>query len=1037
MLLSESVVCYNESSYETHHTGSAAGICSGGLFMNNRRQNGMAAVLCGTLLLLLFLLPGSGLADDWLNTDRYVMSDNGYVSTWTHYDYDAAGNRIRETESRKEQTAVTEYDGAGNTLKKTVYDVNGRIKEYHDFSYSPAGLLTVEKTTEYTGENTRTEYKYYDYDQAGRQTALRLVDNSGAEGIRETYEYGADGSWKMTTYQKIHTDSPYVSAEIWYNSSGKETRAVSYHENGSAAMERNTEYIPGTNKVLRTETKNDQEGVIYREEYFYDENGKRLYSESWQRNDRYRHENELNGDGKIIASLNIMLDENGNEFNRYIYHENEYGEYGCLLSQRSYTVNGRTDRERYPVSVSYYAYENAAGERITPAGPLQRDTMNSYQMTPGAFRDTFRNMTREDAVNRWHARQISECIYDSGDTFWYYGFPGSIRFVFEGRSSDLLRHAYWYCEDFSADLLNGLIDQMEDDGVNWSIPRNITRDPLGMNVMTAYYDGLQFMSLAFSDEAEDGTMQVYIYAGLPDVNHYGYAPGDRMQETLQPAGSAAVRTDGRKAQGTIPHPQYEQPATDSGEEAPAADTAAASEPEPEQQNSAAMTEEETADWTGYWMTGDSTNGELVITSDGSGRLHMQVFFLGTFDMEADLKRPEGSSCTFETAYGHYSGVLTRSGDGGMRFTVTGGMSMEDDENELYYFFHDREYVFSAADYDDLWYETPATGPEDDADWLGEWTAQSGEMSSRIRIIRSAGGDYIMQLSFSGGYAVAGPLEKADSRRMDFYTDDFSAMLTLNRKKHAILMSEIGSMSDEVYRWLDDVGLAIAYYAGETADTAAVPKTENAPADEWVPAYTEPSASADETAAADEWIPAYTDTSAADAALIPIAGRAGYMQVPIAQADATSYIVGKDPTAYIPYRMTDGVETTAYQFSIKDNPLGNAYLYFTFDTPSALDELWMKNGFWKKTDGKDQYDRNCRVKSMTVEFSYAGDTEYHDPVQVFLPDDKERKDWFTTVLGRRTNVTGIRIRIDDIYTGSKFKYDVCISEIMFVKRTDSE
>ena len=176
---------------------------------------------------------------------------------------------------------------------------------------------------------------------------------------------------------------------------------------------------------------------------------------------------------------------------------------------------------------------------------------------------------------------------------------------------------------------------------------------------------------------------------------------------------------------------------------------------------------------------------------------------------------------------------------------------------------------------------------------------------------------------------------------------------------------------------------------------------------------------------------------AEEALIPIAGRPGSMQVPVAQVNASSYIVGKDPTAYMPFRMTDGIETTAFQFSAKDSPLGNTYLYFDFEVPSALDQLWIKNGFWKKTDGKDQYGRNCRVKRMTVEFRYAGGAGYQDPQTVTLKDDKKRKDWAVVDLGRRTDVTGIRIRIDEIYQGSKFKYDVCISEIMFVKRTDSE
>ena len=342
--------------------------------------------------------------------------------------------------------------------------------------------------------------------------------------------------------------------------------------------------------------------------------------------------------------------------------------------------------------------------------------------------------------------------------------------------------------------------------------------------------------------------------------------------------------------------------------------------------------------------------------------------------------------------------------------------MEDDENEFYYFFRDHEFVFRPADYSDLWYEAPADGPEDDADWVGEWTARYGELTSELRIIRGTGGGYIMQIRFSTGYAIAGQLEKTDSRTMDFVTDDFSAMLTLNRKKHAILMSEIGSMSDDVYRWLDVVGGVVEYHAEEPA--AAVPAVQPEPAS--VPEE------------AQEQVPHY---DAAGETLVPVPGRTGCMQVPVALVNASSYIVGKDPSAYIPFRMIDGEQTTAFQFSTKDSPLGNAYLFFEFEVPSAVDELWIKNGYWKKSDGKDQYLRNCRVKSMTVEFRCAGQDGYRDPLTAALDDDTERKDWTVIPLGHRAGVTGIRIRIDDIYQGSKFKYDVCISEIMFVKRTD--
>ena len=386
-------------------------------------------------------------------------------------------------------------------------------------------------------------------------------------------------------------------------------------------------------------------------------------------------------------------------------------------------------------------------------------------------------------------------------------------------------------------------------------------------------------------------------------------------------------------------------------------------------------------------------GELVITPGDHGTLRMKAFFLRTFEIEAELISTGTGNYIFTTQYGHYTGTLYAAQDGTLHLAINGGMSMEDDENEYYYFFKDREYAFRAADYDEIWYEAPAEHPEDNGDWAGEWDAGKDDLTSRLQISRDELGDYVFSLSFSTGLTASGWLEEEDDRNMDLVSDEFTALLTLNRKKHAILMSEIGAFDDDVYRWLDAVNYVIEYRQEEPA--------------------------------------------AEEARLIPIQGRADYMAIPVAGVDATSYIEGSDPTAYMPFRMTDGEETTAYQFSTKVTKPGDAYLYFTFCSPSTVDELWIKNGFWKTTDGKDQYTRNCRVKDMTVEFRNSGGSAYEDPATVNLKDDKKRTDWTTVNLGRRRDVTGIRIRIDSVYEGSKYGNDVCISEIMFVKKTKDE
>lgn len=160
-----------------------------------------------------------------------------------------------------------------------------------------------------------------------------------------------------------------------------------------------------------------------------------------------------------------------------------------------------------------------------------------------------------------------------------------------------------------------------------------------------------------------------------------------------------------------------------------------------------------------------------------------------------------------------------------------------------------------------------------------------------------------------------------------------------------------------------------------------------------------------------------------------------LKVIVTGVDATSYIRGKDPTAYAPFRMIDGLEETSWQFSTKTSALKETYVYLSFPAGAQVDQLWIKNGFWKYTDGKDQYTRNSRVKGMHVAFRYSGSSQYTDRLSFTLNDDTARKDWQKLSLGRHENVTGIRLRINSIYSGTKYASDVCISELMAVAENE--
>lgn len=157
---------------------------------------------------------------------------------------------------------------------------------------------------------------------------------------------------------------------------------------------------------------------------------------------------------------------------------------------------------------------------------------------------------------------------------------------------------------------------------------------------------------------------------------------------------------------------------------------------------------------------------------------------------------------------------------------------------------------------------------------------------------------------------------------------------------------------------------------------------------------------------------------------------GKRQVPVSSILADSYITASKES-YPPENMIDGEETTAWQFSTKQSKLKETYVYFSFPEPVTIDELWIKNGFWKITAGKDQYTRNCRIKELGISFLYADSADYADKQTIKLKDDKKRKDWQKIGLGIHKNVIGIRFRVMSVYRGSKFKNDVCVSEVMFM------
>ena len=426
--------------------------------------------------------------------------------------------------------------------------------------------------------------------------------------------------------------------------------------------------------------------------------------------------------------------------------------------------------------------------------------------------------------------------------------------------------------------------------------------------------------------------------------------------------------------------------------------------------------DEGSGWTGYWMTRDGSLAEMIITDNGDGTLHAKAMFLPAADSEATLTPQADGSLRFEDQYGHLTGTIFPGPDGELHLHFTGGSTMEDEEATEYQGYYAKGFTFYPADYPEMWYQTPEDAAGPDSDWLGNWMSTSGTGLSSLRIWQENG--VTLWALALGNYDFSGTLETDTPSSADLISDDFFGMLILNRKLKRIALLEVGSDIEGVYDWLSaGTNYGVAMYEPVPDITFSIPEQEMPSISESV--FTIPGSGALDP----------QDT----AALLPVPGRADCLQIPVAGTDATSYIVSKkDPAAYAPQRMLDGDETTSFQFSAKETPPGEAWVYFDFDGPVSPDELWIKNGFWKGSGKDSQFIANGRIRKMTLFVRDAGTEDYRELKSFSFRDETAPKDWTVISLPEAKNITGVCFRIDQVYRGTKFPADICISEIMFVQ-----
>jgi len=128
--------------------------------------------------------------------------------------------------------------------------------------------------------------------------------------------------------------------------------------------------------------------------------------------------------------------------------------------------------------------------------------------------------------------------------------------------------------------------------------------------------------------------------------------------------------------------------------------------------------------------------------------------------------------------------------------------------------------------------------------------------------------------------------------------------------------------------------------------------------------------------------------------------------------------------YKPDHVLDESNGTCWQYNSNQTG-GNGYrthIVLYLASPSRVEVLRVKNGFWTITSGIDQYWRNNRVKSAVISFQYEGRYDFTDAIAYTFADRKEIVD---INLGVHEGVIAVKFQVESVYMGNRFD-DVAVT-----------
>lgn len=152
---------------------------------------------------------------------RKTGFENGNVDGEILYEYDAAGNLIRQSGKNapsigRDLTKEFEYDESGNLTKQTDFDDNGEVEGWSTFEYDENGKEIMKHVFTSTGDEPRT-YELcqweYEYDAEGR-IIEEWKEGTEVGGKYEHYEYEYDEYGNICKKKDLTLNTTYEYAPL-------------------------------------------------------------------------------------------------------------------------------------------------------------------------------------------------------------------------------------------------------------------------------------------------------------------------------------------------------------------------------------------------------------------------------------------------------------------------------------------------------------------------------------------------------------------------------------------------------------------------------------------------------------------------------------------------------------------------------------------------------------------------------------------------------------------------------------------------------